>query len=394
MPDSKPRLRVALLAGTLSQGGAEKQLVYVARALSRAGVDVRVYTLTRGQFYESALQQMGLAPIWIGQSGNPLLRLFTLVRLLRRFRPHVIQSAQAFANLHVGLAGLLLNVPSIGALRSSLAHCQAGSGTWTRWLLSTPTALLINSQTAVEEVAQSKWVERSRLFLLPNAIDLDDYDNFSSAPCIDRSETMVPQGPQAIFVGRLIPLKRLDRFITALDMACKSEPALRGVIVGDGPEREPMQKLASGKGLYPNNITFLGQRDDVPILLQQATMLVLCSDSEGVPNVILEAMAMRLPVITTPAGDAATIVQDGVTGYVIAFDDVEAMAERMIRLARSCALRRQLGEAGRQRLEQHYSFENLADRLFSIYRAIAQGRNYNQILRVLPPPPGGSHGQL
>ena len=74
------RLRVALLAGTLGQGGAEKQLVYMVRTLQRAGVDVRVYSLTRGEFYEKALMAMHLHSTWVGRFGNPLLRLADIIR--------------------------------------------------------------------------------------------------------------------------------------------------------------------------------------------------------------------------------------------------------------------------------------------------------------------------
>src|SRR5262249_42873838 len=68
-------LRVAMVAGTLGQGGAEKQLVYIANALHQAGVEVRVYSLTRGEFYESSLRALGIAPIWIGRFNTPLARV-------------------------------------------------------------------------------------------------------------------------------------------------------------------------------------------------------------------------------------------------------------------------------------------------------------------------------
>jgi glycosyltransferase involved in cell wall biosynthesis len=129
-------------------------------------------------------------------------------------------------------------------------------------------------------------------------------------------------------------------------------------------------------------VTFLGRREDVPALLKQADMLVLSSDYEGFPNVVLEAMAARLPVITTPAGDANIAVQNGNTGYVVHFDDVTGMAECMVRLSKSPGLRWQLGEAARKRVEQHFSFEHLAGRLLSIYRKSALQHNRTDLLRL------------
>src|SRR6266566_9342229 len=111
-------LRVALLAGTLGRGGAEKQLVYMARALQEAGVRVRVYTLGRNEFHEATLGATGLRPIAIGRAAHPLLRLMTLTCALRHFRPHVVQAAHFYVNLYVALASRLTGSLSIGAIRS------------------------------------------------------------------------------------------------------------------------------------------------------------------------------------------------------------------------------------------------------------------------------------
>jgi glycosyltransferase involved in cell wall biosynthesis len=154
--------------------------------------------------------------------------------------------------------------------------------------------------------------------------------------------------------------------------------------VGDGPQRKPMQQVALALGLSSSQVEFVGERDDVSTLLRQARFLVLSSDREGTPNVILEAMATGIPVITTPVGDAATIVLDGVTGYVVDFDDIQGMTARTVELAQSPQLCRQLGEAGRERVRQRHGLYGLGDRLLAIYRDIARQQENHQLLRLLP----------
>lgn len=367
MVDFPKQLRVALLAANLSQGGAEKQLVYIARALREAGVTMRVYTLTRGQHHEATLQAMGVEPVWVGRRAHPLLRLGTLARQLRGFRPHVIQSTHSFANLYAGLLGRLLGAVSVGALRCSVQHCREGNGAWTRWLVRMPTALVVNSQVVLNDLVQRRLVRPERAFLLPNAIELDPYDRRRSPD----AKTLEEQtGLTAIFVGRLIAIKRADRFLRALALAVKREPTVRGVVVGDGPERAPLEKQAIELGLTLHQVQFLGQRQDVPRLLGEADVLVHCSEDEGLPNVVLEAMASRLPVITTPAGDAPVMVHEGLNGYVVPFDDAEAMADRLLRLVHEPTLRHQMGQAGRQRVERLYSYDYLAERLLAIYQTL------------------------
>ncbi|MCA1587078.1 MAG: glycosyltransferase family 4 protein, partial [Acidobacteria bacterium] len=259
-------------------------------------------------------------------------------------------------------------------MRNSFKLSQQASGFWTRWLIAAPNALLVNSQVVVEEIAESKLIARERLWFVPNALDLDEFDGHAA----ERSER-----PAAILVARLIQLKRVDCFLRALAQARLSNPALCGIVVGDGPERSALENLARELSLLPDHVTFLGARRDVPQLLARADMLVSSSDDEGCPNVILEAMAARLPVVSTPAGDARTIVQDDVTGYRVPFADVDAMAGRILGLAESPSLRRALGEAGRRYIEQSFSFAGLADRLLAIYRAVAEQRHDERLYRVL-----------
>jgi len=380
-PRIRERLRVALLAGTLAQAGAEKQLMYCARGLAEAGVDLRIYSLTRDEAYEGVLKGLALQPSWAGPSTNPLLRLATLGKLMRSFHPHVIQSFHGFTNLYVGLIARWLGAIGVGGLRISLRHFRQANGGWTRWLLRAPTGLVVNSHAVLQEVVDSGYLARRQIYFLPNVIDLAEFDR--SAQSGDAPAGAESGRCTVMFVGRLVPQKRGDRFLHVLATASRRGASIKGLVVGGGPERSAMEDLAWNLGLLPHHVAFLGPRRDVPALLTRADMLVLCSDDEGVPNVILEAMAAGRPVITTPAGDAASVVADGVTGYVVPFDDIEGMAERIAHLAASPHLRRRLGTSGRRRVEQDYSGDGLAGRLLSIYRQMAHGLGHRQVLNLL-----------
>lgn len=378
-----PPLRVAFVAGTLGQGGAEKQLVYMARALKEAGVNVRVYCLTSGEYHEAALREAGIPVVWVGKKAGFGIRLCTLTRELLRFRPQIVQSAHFYTNLYVGLSTRLLRSVGIGAIRSNGLLEMRAWGRMGRLLLRAPHALIANSLAGRQNLVR-RGVPPSRLNVLPNVIDLAEFDHLS----VKGTSTLPTRDRVVVItVGRMIEVKRFDRFVEALSVARCAESALEGVLVGDGPERAAIRHFAEAQGLLSNGLTLLGQRDDVPALLRQADMLALSSDQEGFPNVLLEAMAARLPVVTTPAGDAGSVVEDGTTGYVVDFEDVSGMAERMVHLARSAALRQQLGEAGRRKVERDYSFERLAGRLFAVYREIARLRNRKDVLALLPEEP-------
>jgi len=186
-----------------------------------------------------------------------------------------------------------------------------------------------------------------------------------------------------IAVGTLSRVKRLDRFLDAVSLARASMPNLRAMIIGDGPERSRLETAARERGLLPDGVQFLGRRPDVPVFLRQAAVLLLTSEHEGCPNVVLEAMAARLPVVTTAVGDAGRVVQDGVTGYVVSCDDVRGMAERVLQFAKSSLLRQRFGDAGRLRVEQTYSYAGLARRLLATYRTIAEQQRNRPALEAV-----------
>jgi glycosyltransferase involved in cell wall biosynthesis len=364
-------LRVALLAGCLARHGAEKQAVLMARALRRAGVEVHIHALTRGDHYERVLRGEGFVVEWAGRFRNPLLRVAVLAKQMWSFKPHIVQATHGHNNLHAALAARLLNAISVGALRTDLSKCREQMGFWTSHLFRFPTGIIVNSQRAELQLRDSGLTKPDRVWLLPNVVDLAE---LGADPI--RSEEAAKDGRvTAVFLSRLVSLKRLDLFLLALAAARKSAPWLRGLVVGDGPEREPMQRLAAELGLLPEYVSFTGESIHPGEQLRKSDFLVLCSDHEGSPNAVLEALAMGKPAIVTPAGDAPLIVQHGLNGFVVPFDDSQELADRMVELACSPALRVRMGRAGREHIEESYSLDGLAEQLLRIYAQAATRRH-------------------
>jgi glycosyltransferase involved in cell wall biosynthesis len=369
-------LRVALVAGTLVRGGAEKQLYYMARALVGAGVELRVLTLGAEQHFEERLRGTGVTVIRFGQSPAPPARLRALSRFVAEFQPHVLQAGHFFTNLYVTLAARWHGCLALGAVRSDTLYDVASMGLWGRPSLRLPPSLLTNSERARQNAVRLG-VPSSRVHVLGNVVEVNGRPSAAPAPRAKGGNVTVA------LIGRLVPAKRVDRFLEALARARAVEPKLRGVVAGQGPEQGRLVELARALGLMPDGVEFLGATGDVTAVYRSADLLALTSDHEGVPNVILEAMAESLPVVTTPAGDAAELVRDGVTGYVVASDDPAELAERFVRLARSAQLRAALGDAGRGRVAERYGVEGLAGRLLRVYAEAARYQRREAVLRLL-----------
>lgn len=362
MSRSAGSLRVAMVAGTLARGGAEKQFVYMVRALKADGVDVRVFALTRGEHHEAALCAIGVPPHWIGRHANPLVRAGALAARFRTWRPDVVQAGHFYANLHATLAAATSGALSLGSVRSDAFRDVHRTGVFGRASLRAPRGLIANSHAARDNAVRLGR-RRDRVLVVPNVIDTAEFD---AAQGPGRGIVRSAGEFHVTVVARLIAPKRLERFVQALAEARREVPAIRGRIAGEGPERGRLERLAADLGLLPQGLQLLGEHADVPALLAESDALMLTSDQEGFPNVLLEAMAARLPVISTPAGDAARIVVDGETGFVVNGEPL-LLAARLVMLARDRGLAGRMGAAGRSRVEREFSGSRLGASLRDAY---------------------------
>src|SRR5260221_7944339 len=376
---SRP-LRVAVVASSLKLAGAEKQTVYMARALIQAGIDVQFFYLGGGGHYETVLRQSGV-PIWqIYAANQPWFMLAGLIGTLCRLGPHIVLAAQFGVLVYGAPAGRCCGALVLGGVRSDGVYELNAHGRLSRWMVRLAHGLVANSNRARQNLI-NKGIRPQKIEVLPNVIDLREFDERSEAP----AGVSIPMDRVIVAaVGSLHPCKRFDRFLEALAVARRSEPALTGVIAGaDCGAKTAVQARANGLGLAPHELVFLGEVDQVPALLARAAMLVLTSDYEGFPNVILEAMSARLPVISVPAGDASVIIQHNETGYVVEAEDIPSMAAFMVQLAQSPATRRKFGEAGRQRVEQEYNYDLLADRLVAVFQRFASRQRRPALCELL-----------
>ena len=363
-------LRVAFVAGTLGQGGAETQLVRMAEGLQAAGVSVRVFSLTRGEHHERSLRDLGIEPVWCGPSRLPPVRAAVLTARLLPFRPHVVQAAHFFANLYAAGAAAACRAVSVGAMRSDLEFERTSSGGWTDRLLHAPGDLIVNSWKAREQL-EAVGCKADRVHVVPNALARPSAASAATEPMTQDLPLALGPGPIAIVVGSLSPVKRVDRFLRALCAAREAGSDLRGLIVGDGPERGRLEAMARELGLGPGDVQFTGPQRDIAPWLRRAAFLVLTSEHEGCPNAVLEAMQAERPVLATPVGDVPRLVVNGQTGFLLPPDDAFAAGSLMARLARDARLRETLGSAAGRAARSHEGTERLAEQLLAVYGRIA-----------------------
>jgi glycosyltransferase involved in cell wall biosynthesis len=367
-------LNVLQLIPTLDRSGAEKQMVLLARGLPRERFRVAVAALTRLGPLAAELEAAGVPVTLIGKrhKADPLA-FGRLVRLLRDGRYDVLQTWIFAASSYGRVAARRVGVPVVVTAEMAVDLWKTRAHLALDRRLARWTDRVVGNSRAVVDFYRRAGVPAERLACIPSGIGAEEPP--AGDPAAVRAEVGVPvDAPLVLYVGRLAAQKGVEDLIAALDLLQHVRPVLRSLIVGAGPLRGRLEERARAFRLLGGAVRFLGHRDDVPRLLAAADVLVLPSLYEGLPNVVLEAMRFRKPVVATAAPGTTEVVVDGQTGLLVPVRQPTALAQAIRTVIDDPALARRLGEAGRARVEAEFRVETMVAQFAEMYEELARGK--------------------
>lgn len=324
---------VVFVVGQLGNGGLERQLLYLIRQLRYHQVEVGcvVWNFNVNDHYVTAYRTELNEKLMTFPTGQRnWLKIQLLRRVLTMNTPQLVVSSSAFLNFPTWMVTHGLPCVALGSLRTSAEFYLHSGGIKARLNILFPSLILVNSHRAIKEFRHFPLLARfTNLAFLPNVIDIDKI----------HKKVITATEFQSISVGNARPAKRLDRLIEV--MALLKE---RGQLnffhfhIGAGPDLPNLRAAAAKAGLE-NNLHFLGPRDDVFTQLRKSSLFLHFSEHEGSPNVIMEAMAAGLPIVTTDCGDAGRYVKNGVNGYLIERFSTDLFASKIMILKQNEAER-------------------------------------------------------
>jgi glycosyltransferase involved in cell wall biosynthesis len=362
------RIRIVHIVPTLDPSGAEKQLALLAANMPKDRFDVHVIALTRGGPYEKMLADAGVPVHIIGKmmKGDPFA-LRRLVRLLKKLKPTVVQTWLFAANSYGRFAAHWAKVPHIIASERCVDSWKSGLQLWLdRRLVRWTDAVAVNSE-AVKEFYAHQGIPREKLHVIPNAVA-------PAEPVTDRAALRKEMGVRESsfvlgFVGRLWPQKRVEDLIVGADILCIAEWPIEVVIVGDGPRRTALQRFAENMQKV-GDVKFLGKRDDARRLMAGFGALVLPSAFEGMPNVVLEAMAAGTPVVASRIAGMTEVVADGETGLLFEPKRPSDLARKVQRLLEEPELARRLAENAKRVVGEKFTVEAMTAGYVRLYEGL------------------------
>lgn len=223
---------------------------------------------------------------------------------------------------------------------------------------------------AVKGIMLADGIPAERISVVHSCTDLSRFEGIVRKPGL-RAELGVPE--QAPLIGTLGALVGHKGHCTLLEAAARvlaAAPETFFVIVGEGPLRADLEAQAKALGIS-GRVRMPGQRSDVAQCLAELDLFCMSSRGEGLGTAVLEAMAMRRPVVVTDAGGLPEVVRDGVNGRVVPARDGAALAGALLDVLRDPATARRLAEAGRRTVEEEFTAERMVERTLAVYESLA-----------------------
>jgi len=367
-------------------GGTRRHLRDVAAGQRAAGIDVAVAASAlrmpevRADFEALRAQGVHVHEIPMRREIRPAddwKHAKELGRLMRAWEPDIVHTHSSkggalgrFASLRSGV-GARVHTPHTFAFLFG-AMFSGGKRRLFRAVethLGRRTARIVAvGESEAQTIRASGVVPPERVVVVPNGIDPAPW---VGAEPLARASLGVPASvPLAAVVGLLNVAKGQDVLLRAL--ADPRAADLHLLVVGHGEDEPALRALARDLGL-DDRVRFLGWRQDVPRLLATADFLVLPSRWEGLPYIVLEAMAAGLPIVATRVDGARELVDDGTSGFLAASEDPKDLARAIgAALVLDPAARSQMGLAGRARQRREYDLEGMVRRLDALYRGVLE----------------------
>lgn len=368
------RHKVGFLTTGLARGGAEIQVVLLAKGFKQRGWDVSVESMLPPQDFVEELTAHGVAVTSLGmQRGVPNpIAIWRLARRWMSFQPDVVHCHMVHANL-LGRITRILAPPRV---LIATAHNIWEGPKWRDWAYRLTDGLgdlTTNvSQAALDRYVKDRLVPREKSVYMPNGIETGRFAPDEELRKRKRRELGWEGNFVWLAVGNLRPAKDYPNLIAAFAQHQRNKNGVRLAIAGYG-DLLPKLKEQIVQMQLDGCVELLGARSDVRELMLAADGLVMSSAWEGLPLVLIEASASGLPIVATKVGGNGEIVADGQTGFLPPPKNSDALAAAMDRMiALDVPRRRQMGLAARQRAEQYYGIEAVLSKWENIYEQLLQ----------------------
>lgn len=363
----------------LGHGGAERMTLALMQKFDREEFDLRVCALQvkQGNPVGDELKRIGIPVdlLHIPNLRHPL-NLPRIIRYVREHKPHIIHTQLEFANVFGNIAGAVFGIPSAATLHT-LGAPQQGSAYWRSRIEWTSLRYFCTRIISVSESASAHHIAHGNLppkkmVTIYNGIDLKKFQPDGQAGKALRESLNIPANAFVLLtVAFLREPKGIQYMLEALPRILADAPNAHYLIVGEGTYGETLRELAASFGVE-KHVTFAGQRNDIPEILQAGDVFVLPTLIDALPTVLIEAMAARKAIVASNVGGVPELVENERNGLLVEPANPLQLAEGCLRLIRQNDVREAMAEAGLQIARSKFDIENQVRTISNLYEELIQ----------------------
>jgi glycosyltransferase involved in cell wall biosynthesis len=294
-----------------------------------------------------------------------------LYRLMKKKQIHVVRTHRYRSNLYGRFAAFLAGVPVIiASVHDNYRTDKRPKRRIMNRILSKITDKIVAvSEDVKEDIIRYDSIDPSKIEVIPNGIDVERFNPEKNTANIRKEFSLEEDDIVIGFIGRIVPAKGLEYLLNALPYLKEEFKSIKLLIVGEGSLVEELKERAKKNNIF-DNILFTGKRRDIPEILASINIFVMPSIAEGLPNALLEAMAMGKPIVTTEVGGIPEIVKNGFNGLLVPPRDTLSLSKAIKELISNDQLAAKLGQAARDLVHDNLSIKAIAQKWQSLYLSI------------------------
>jgi glycosyltransferase involved in cell wall biosynthesis len=386
---------ILVVTGSLNRGGTEMHLLNVLPELDRRRFQTKMFCIAERGELADVMESSAVSVVgpWVCSSERRRSLLFRAFRLsatafqlwlyLIIQRPKAVHFFLPESYLVGAPMAILAGLRCLIMSRRSQNRYREGRrflGWFESALHRRMRCVLANSQACLRELVSEEGVPSARAGLIYNGIRDVPAISYEERRSVRLDLGVTGEALLLIVVANLIPYKGHEDLMSGLAQIAAELPSdWRLLVVGrdDGiGERLSAQVVRLG---IADHVQFLGMRKDVSLLLGASDIGILCSHQEGFSNALLEGMAASLPMVATDVGGNAEALVHGVTGLLVPSGDPGALGEAILQLSKNPVMRKRMGEAGRQRIQECFTLERCVRNYDRLYSALLNGQEVDQL---------------
>lgn len=366
MINSVNEFSVIFLIGGLDAGGSERQLLYLCKSL-KVQAKVRPIVInwagTENDFFYNEFIKSNINVVCLGHIHNKLERFFVLKKNILIIKPKVLHSFSFYLNFLATVCCFGTSIRAFGALRSSYNLLKESSSKLSIFINIFFCELLItNSVSAKQEVRNRFWYRFKRIEVLDNHIPIPGQTKFSKLDKRNSNSYL-----QSLSVGRCDNNKRINLIINIIHKLKESDIPIIHTHLGNGILISELTDLVNRLGIE-ENFKFVGRVENVEDYMLDSDFLIHTAESEGSPNVVIEAMSLGLVVLTTNSGDLPFLIDNNVDGIIVSGSEIEDLICKKIQvLSLDECERIKIGKRAVMKIKNNFDSIFYCDKVMELY---------------------------